>query len=142
MFATRWEPLVQNPLNGFHNEFNQLFDRLSSPVTRAYPAVNLWEDDDNIFAEAELPGLNEENLEIFVSDHNQLTIQGERKLDENQRGSWHRRERGFGRFSRVFTLPAPVDAESVEARLESGVLTLTLPKSVAAKPRKIAVKAN
>jgi HSP20 family protein len=55
---------------------------------------------------------------------------------------WHRQERGFGEFTRVITLPVPVDADKVTARLEHGVLTLTTAKSAAAKPKKIAVKAE
>jgi HSP20 family protein len=66
-------------------------------------------------------------------------IQGERQPGD-WKGAWHRQERGFGTFQREIVLPVPVDAERVEARLERGVLSLTLPKTPAAKPRKIAVQ--
>ncbi len=71
---------------------------------------------------------------------NELTIKGERAPDERQEASFHRRERGHGKFERVLTLPVDIDEGKVEARLRDGVLTVTLPKSEAVKPRKIKVK--
>lgn len=144
MLSTRWNPYLENNLHRFQNEINRLFNQFGDGnwARPAYPTLNLWEDAENIYAEAELPGIRENQLEIFVSDHDQLTVQGERTAEETGIGSWHRQERGFGKFSRVVALPAPVDADKVEARLENGVLCLKLPKSAAAKPRKIAVKAQ
>jgi len=143
---TRWDPFVGGTLNRLHNEMNQLFDRfgMASENGRApefaFPPVNVWEDNENVYAEAELPGMKQDELEIYVSEGNQLTLRGERKPCEQQKGVWHRQERGFGKFGRVITLPAVIDANNVEARFEQGVLFLTLPKSPAAKPRKITVK--
>jgi len=148
MLATRWEPLAERNLNRFEHEVNRLFNHfatagIASPhLAQAFPPVNIWEDGDNVYAEAELPGMQENQLDIYVSDQNQLTIQGERQWNETQKGTWHRQERGFGKFVRVLTLPSPVNADAVEARLENGVLFLKLAKSQAAKPRKIAVKAQ
>ena len=83
--------------------------------------------------------MQQDQLQIFVTEGNQLTIQGERKpLDE--KGIWHRQERGFGNFVRVLTLPVQVNADRVDARFENGVLLIKLAKHEAAKPRKIAVK--
>ena len=81
-------------------------------------------------------------LDVFVTEGNQLTIQGERKAPELKGSAWVRQERPFGRFTRVIGLPSLVDADKVEATYESGVLRLTLPRSEAAKPRKIEVKAG
>jgi HSP20 family protein len=81
-------------------------------------------------------------LEIYVTGGDQLSIKGERKPIEVEQGVWLRRERAFGKISRVLTLPIEVDANKVQARLTNGVLTITLPKSEAAKPKKIAVKAE
>lgn len=125
--------------------FNQVFGGASSGgITdwfgaSTYPPVNVWEDDQNIYAEAELPGLKMDDLEVLVQD-NELTIKGERAPDERQEVSFHRRERGHGKFERVLTLPVDIDEAKVEARLRDGVLTVTLPKSEAVKPRKIEVK--
>jgi HSP20 family protein len=148
MQGTGWDPFAGNTLSRFQNEVNQLFNRYAGDgatwpnLANSYPPLNLWEDGESVYVEAELPGMRENQLDIFVGEHDQLTIQGERKADDTQKGSWHRQERGFGKFSRVITLPAPVEADKVEARLEDGVLLLKLPKSQAAKPRKIAVKAQ
>ena len=141
-------PVVFGRLNRLHDEMDRLFWRwgLDTPRPRAlapaYPPLNVWETPEAFHLEAELPGMKQEDLHIAVTNRNTLTLSGERKLDESLKGSWHRRERGFGRFQRVLTLPAPVDAERVEARLENGVLLLTLPKAEEARPRRIEVKAE
>lgn len=134
-----------NEANQLQEEFNRLFGRRSSfapPVGRAGPLVNVWEDDNALYAEADLPGLDPATLDVFVTEGNQLTIQGERPAPELKGSAWVRQERPFGRFTRVIGLPSLVNADKVEATYESGVLRLTLPKSEAAKPRKIEVKAN
>ena len=89
-----------------------------------------------------MPGMELNDLEIYVSGGNQLTIKGERKQPKLDKGAWHRQERGFGSFARVVNLPVDVNAERVEARLVNGVLAITMPKSETAKPRKITVKAE
>jgi|SRR5579875_1334744 HSP20 family protein len=148
MLMTRWQPYTSlwDELNRFQEEMNRLFDSFglrdgSWPTFAvAYPAVNVWEDDEHVYAEAELPGMELDDLEIYVTGGNQLTIKGERKQPAVNQGVWHRQERGFGSFSRLISLPVDVDADKVEARLCNGVLTITMPKSETAKPRKIAVK--
>lgn len=148
MVMTRWDPFLRNELGRFQDEVNQLFGRfgLASPrwpgFAPAYPPVNVWEDADHVYVEAELPGLERDQFEIYVTEGNQLTLQGERRPFEAEQGVWHRQERGFGKFSRVVVLPAAVEADRVEAHFEHGVLHLTLPKSEAAKPRRITVKAE
>jgi HSP20 family protein len=130
-------------LPGLWANFDRLFDNFGAELTRpvtAFPAVNVWEDSDAFHLEAEVPGLKQEDVNIAVTQRNVLTLSGERKAEDGE-GRWHRRERGFGRFQRVLRLPAPVDADKVEAKLENGVLRLTLPKHEDAKPRRIAVKA-
>ena len=116
------------------------FDTAARPAP-SYPPLNVWEDDDRLYVEAELPGLKREDLDVVVADGDQLTIAGTRKPCGPPNGSWLRQECGYGRFSRTITLPAAGDADAVEARYESGVLALTLPKSEAAKPKRIAVTA-
>lgn len=124
------------------HEFNRLIDRWSAPASgsQAYPALNVWEANDAVVVHAEVPGMTLEDLEIFVTGNNHLTIKGERKFAVPDKGVQHRQEREFGKFVRSMTLPFPVDADKVEARLENGVLQLNLPKHEAAKPRRINVK--
>ncbi|QGJ70468.1 Molecular chaperone [Planctomycetales bacterium 10988] len=133
------------PLNRWQQQMESFFDEVLSPqnwqgnspfnVPR-FPLVNLWEDDDNLYAEAELPGFSLDDLEIYVLGE-ELTIKGERKVSDEEDVKVHRRERVRGKFERVFRLPTSVSADEVKAVLANGVLTLTLPKTPEAKPRKI-----
>jgi len=107
--------------------------------SRGFPALNAWEDRENIFVEAEIPGLAIENLDIQVKG-DELTISGERKPAVAEGLTYHRRERGTGAFRRVVRLPVEIDANKVDASLRDGVLTLRLPKAEAVRPRKIEVK--
>ncbi len=124
--------------------FNDVFEGVASGFTpavfgrRVFPAFNLWEDDLTLFAEAEVPGLRMDDLEVFVNG-DELTVKGERKPGEEEGVTYHRRERGVGTFSRGLRLPVEVDAEKVEASLRDGVLTIRLPKAQAVIPRKITV---
>ena len=102
--------------------------------------MNVWEDDENVFVEAEIPGLEMEAIEIFVNGDDQLTIQGERQQPDSGGGTWHRQERSFGKFARMLHLPNEVDADAVIAEFKDGVLTITLPKKEEVKPRRITVK--
>jgi HSP20 family protein len=150
MLATRWEPFTTlwKELNRFQAEMDRLFESFGlgdggwPRLAAAYPAVNVWEDGEHVYVEAELPGMELNDLEIYVTGGNLLTIKGERKQPQIEKGVWHRQERGFGAFARTLELPVEVDADKVEARLCHGVLTITLPKVEAAKPRRIAVKAE
>jgi HSP20 family protein len=108
---------------------------------RQFPAINVWDEGEALVAEAELPGLKHEELDISVVG-SELTIKGERKPVTEEGMSYHRRERGTGAFTRVLRLPVEVDAERVEATLRDGVLTIRMPKAEAAKPRKINVQAK
>jgi HSP20 family protein len=108
---------------------------------RGFPAVNVWEDENNLFVEAEVPGLKAEDLDVTVVG-DELTIKGERTEDGPAEGAFHRRERGVGSFTRIVRLTSEVDADRVQASLAEGVLLLTLPKAETAKPRKIKVKSE
>ena len=122
-------------------EINRLFEEFAGALddnARPYPALNLWEDGNSYFAEAEVPGLKLEDLEITVVGH-ELTIKG--RWQTATECAYHRRERQTGEFVRSVTLPAEVDADKVEASLKDGVLTITLPKAESARARKIAVRA-
>ncbi len=146
MVMTRWQPLgnLWEELTDFRSALDGLFNRYhhlnGHDSTTGFPQLCAWEEGEDLFVEAELPGMTLEDLEIFVLGGNQLTIKGERRYPETGQSTWHRRERGFGKFSRTVTLPFDVDADKIEARLKQGVLTLLMPKSEAAKPRKSEVK--
>jgi len=150
MRVSRWQPFspLWGQLQQLQGEMNRVFERWGENGGRmlglnaGYPAVNVWEQDEAVFVEAELPGLDLKDLEIYVTGGNQLTIKGERKQPTFEKGAWHRQERGFGAFSRTLTLPYPVDADKVEARFENGVLSVKLGKHEQAKPRKIQVKSE
>jgi len=138
----RWTPTVWNQWNQLQSEVNRMFEQFDTPrAAESAVPLNLWEENDVYHVEAELPGVELSDLDITVTGPSQLTIKGERKPIEPKDGAAHRRERVFGTFVRTITLPAALDAEKVDAKLENGVLKLTLPKHEAAKPRKISVKA-
>lgn len=142
MLAARWEPWTE--LNRLSREMDRLFARngngQSANIAR-YPLVNLWEDNDHVYAETELPGFQLSDLEIYVTG-NQLTLKGERHAPKHESGTWHRQERGHGQFMRVVELPSDIDADNVAAEFKHGVLMITLPKSESVKPRRIEIKSN
>ncbi|HZV04231.1 MAG TPA: Hsp20/alpha crystallin family protein [Gemmataceae bacterium] len=105
-----------------------------------YPLVNVREEPDAFYVEAEVPGVNQDQIDVLIRHGTELTLQGDRKPVCSEISTWHYRERGEGRFHRVLTLPVPVDAGKVEARLEQGVLRLVLPKTEAVKPHRIPVQ--
>ena len=108
------------------------------PVTWT-PAIDVLEDANKIVLTADLPGIDQKDVEISV-ENNVLTLRGERKQQPKPEGeSYHRFERVYGAFSRAFTLPRTVDAEKVTAEMKAGVLTLTLPKKAEAQPRQIKI---
>jgi HSP20 family protein len=146
MAIVHWQ---QGELSEF-DRLRQEIDRLTNPfssgrepfLSRVYPALNLTEEGDNFLVRAELPGVKGENLDVSVVE-GRLVIRGERKIEmEGKETNYHRRERGGRFFRRTIGLPAKVAPDKVSASLKNGVLTITLPKSEEAKPRKIAVKST
>lgn len=135
----QWRGELDRHFSNFFDSWPSLSQRMRH--VQAFPAVNVWEASDELFLEAELPGMKSEQLSISVVG-NELTLCGERGAGEQEGTSYHRRERATGSFSRVMRLPYPVDSERVQASLKDGVLLLTLPKHEAAKPRKIHVNAG
>jgi HSP20 family protein len=106
---------------------------------RSYPRINLREDANNVYVEALLPGVDARALEMTIL-RNTLTLAGERK-NGVENVSWHRRERGIGRFLRTIDMPVDIDIEGVKADYRDGVLTVTMPKAEAARPKRIEIKA-
>jgi len=108
--------------------------------TRRYPRINVREDADNYYLEALLPGVDGKHLDMNVVGST-LTLAGERaELDDNHGKTWHRRERGAGKFLRSIELPGEVDSAKVSAEYRHGVLKVVMPKTEAAKPKRIDVK--
>lgn len=141
-------PTLTTPAR-WRDEFDRLFDDffaalpdlrpLASLTTSAFPSMNVWEGEQGLFVEAEVPGLRLADLEVTVEDR-ELTLKGERKQPEEANAYYHLRERGAGRFTKVVRLPFAVDRDKIEARLENGVLTVTLPRAENARPRRIVVQ--
>jgi HSP20 family protein len=105
------------------------------------PAVDILENERGITIKAELPGIDTKDIEVTV-DNNVLTLKGERHVEKDARKeNFHRMERAYGVFTRSFALPTHVDAAHVTADFKDGLLTVTLPRSDAAKARAIEIKA-
>jgi HSP20 family protein len=106
------------------------------------PGFDIRETPSAYVFKADLPGVRLEDLDIQVLG-NRLSIQGKRPAEvREEKETWHLSERSFGVFSRSFTLPEDINAAQVEARLDQGVLTLTVAKSPSAQPQRIQVQGN
>jgi HSP20 family protein len=104
-----------------------------------FPLINLTVDRDNYHLRAELPGVKAEDLDIQVL-RKTISLTGKRTFtEEGQEVRYHRREREAGTFSRKIGLPGDIDPEKVSATLKNGILTVTVAKAEAAKPRQITV---
>ena len=129
-------------MNRFRDELDRVFgvEPVGWAKTSIFPPVNIWEDDNALYIEAELPGLKMEDLEIYLHEGNELSIKGNRPKAELESGSWLHQERSAGEFSRTFKLAVDIDVDKISAELDAGVLRVTLPKSEAVKPKKIEIK--
>ncbi len=133
-------------LFGLRDELDRIFEGSLAGWTHGSqllsgwnPAVDLYEDKDNVIVKAELPGLKKEDIEVSIND-GVLSISGERKSEAKfEDAETHRSERFVGRFQRTLTLPADVKGDEVKAQYKDGVLTVTLPKAEEAKPKQIEV---
>jgi HSP20 family protein len=134
-----------------YSAFNSLSDEIDRLLESPFaslgrnawsPTIDVLEDKDNYIVLAELPGLKREDIEVSVED-GVLRITGERKVENRSEGtSVHRVERFSGRFERSVALPVSVSTDKVKAAYNDGVLTVTLPKSEQAKPKRINVTLN
>lgn len=113
----------------------------ASPAT--FPAMNVWEDENAVYVEAELPGFELSELDISLTG-SELTIRGKREssLEIPESATVHRRERSTGSFVRSVKLGLPIAGDKVNATMDAGVLTVTLPKAEESRPRKIEVRAR
>jgi HSP20 family protein len=103
------------------------------------PAVDILESEDALTLKADLPDVNVNDIDIRV-ENDTLTLTGKRKFEKDDKvKGYHRIERSYGEFTRSFALPPLVEADKVAADYKNGVLTITLPKKEAAKPRQVKV---
>lgn len=113
--------------------------RFAAATPGVFPLINLTETPSDYILRAELPGVSADDLDIQTMGRN-ITITGERRIAVDRSAKYHRREREGGRFSRAIPLPGEIDRDRVTATLKNGILQITIPKSEAAKPRKIEIK--
>ena len=140
-------PAFENPFADFdqlRREMLCVFDTVAGSdgglTAGVFPPMNVTQDDSNFYVRAEVPGISTKELSVSAL-RNRVSISGKREIpQENERVSYHRKERAEGEFSRTITLPSEVAADRVEAHYSDGILALTLPKAEEAKPRQIAVK--
>ncbi|HMK44912.1 MAG TPA: Hsp20/alpha crystallin family protein [Dissulfurispiraceae bacterium] len=148
------EPAKEDhPVDLFRDEMNRLFDNFfrgfdiepfGGRIAGFSPKIDVVETDAEIKVAAELPGMEEKDIDVSLTK-DALSIRGEKKVEKEDKGKdFYRMERSYGSFSRTIPLPVEVDADKVLADFKKGVLTVTLPKSAKAikASKKIAVKAK
>lgn len=141
---TRWEPF--RGLSTLQDQMNRLFEDTllrgrsdESALTTWAPAVDIYETENALVVKADLPDVNEKDLDIQV-ENNILTIRGERKFERDvKEDNYLRVERAYGSFTRSFSLGNTVNTEAIKAEYRDGVLTLTIPKREEAKPKQVKV---
>ncbi|HEV8291937.1 MAG TPA: Hsp20/alpha crystallin family protein [Tepidisphaeraceae bacterium] len=127
-----------DPIEAFHREFGRFFGSDGGTMRWAPFGVDVREDADHIYVEAELPGFKKDDVDITLENQT-LTISAERKEEQEKKGDYLLNERRYQRFLRSFTLPPTVDEKKVDAKLNDGMLSITLNKREETKPRKIQV---
>ena len=124
MTLIKFEPLRE--LENWNERIHRFFGEYPTTDFNYYPHVDISEDEDNIYVEAEIPGVKKEDIKITLQD-NILTITGEKKKENNKK-NFFRSERVYGSFTRSFTLPDDINSDSVEAKFDSGILNVTIQK--------------
>lgn len=146
MALTRWSPF--GDLTRLRDEMDRMFERFIEPAGMLpagfgawSPNVDVYDRENMLVVEAELPGVNKENVDVLVEDHT-LTLRGEMKQEkEKKEEGFYRRERRYGQFMRSIPLPVDVKTDEAKASFHDGILEVCLPKAEeAAKGKKIAVQ--
>lgn len=135
-------------VSSLQEQVNRLFEdtfssqRDNSALTSWAPAVDIYETEDHLVVKADLPDLNEKDIDVRV-ENNMLTIRGERKFEQKvKEENYLRIERTYGSFSRSFGLPNTVTTENIKAEYKNGVLTVEMAKRAESKPKQIKVNVN
>jgi len=145
MAIIKWDPF--RDIVTLRDRMNRLFEDMSTlrgeekelAAGSWAPAVDIYETENEVLLTAEIPGVDEKDIEIKV-EGNTLTLKGERKFEkETKEENYHRIERAYGSFSRSFSLPAYVDHDKIEAEHENGVLKIRMPKKPELKPRTVKI---
>lgn len=140
MALIRWQPrefALEREINDLINQF--WGGQETRTVSEWYPKIDVVEENDLFVLHAELPGLKREDIKVGF-ENQVLTIEGERKHEAEESGKqYFHRERVYGSFKRSFRLGTEVNTEKITAAYKDGILTVTLPKSEAVKPRQIDV---
>jgi HSP20 family protein len=139
MSLTHFDPLANIRL--FEDAFTRLFNE---PQTNRpwSPAVDIYETENDLVVKADLPDVDLKDIDVRVENQT-LTIAGERKFEKQDNvAGYHRIERSYGNFTRSFAVPNSFDTEKIAASFKNGVLSVSLPKKEAAKPRQIKIEAN
>ena len=144
MAIIKWNPF--NELNRYGRSQDRWFDSNWSGSENCgcdwAPTVDIYDEEAQIVLTAELPGIDQEAVEVNL-ENNILTLGGKRELEkEETKENYTRVERNYGSFTRSFRLPNTVDQSKIEAKMDRGVLTVVLPKSEQAQPKQIEVKVN
>ena len=136
MSLSHFDPLVG--LRSFEDAFTRLLNEPAANRPWA-PAVDIYETENELVLKADVPDVDQKNIDVRVENQT-LTISGERKFETEESGKgYHRIERNYGNFSRSFAVPNSFDTDKIAATYRNGVLSVTLPKKEAAKPRQIKV---
>jgi HSP20 family protein len=147
MSLVKYAPFVETEefpagLRLFQDSINRLFSEDGVRTRPWAPAVDILETENELILKADVPGVELKDIDIQL-ENGTLTVKGERKLEKEEKNKgFHRMERSYGSFVRIFTVPDTVDAEHVKAAYEAGVLTITLPKKEIAKPKAIKVQVS
>lgn len=145
MAIIRWDPF--RDMSTLREKMNRLFEDAFTGraedkeiVSSSWaPAVDIYENENELVLTAEIPGIDEKDIEIKIED-NTLTLKGERKFEkETKEENYHRIERSYGSFFRAFTLPHSIDTDKVQAVHENGVLKITMPKRQELKPKTVQI---
>jgi HSP20 family protein len=143
----------ENPFALLRREMDSLYDTFFNggdlepfeSVFRGFsPKIDVTENDKEITISAELPGIDEKDIEVALQN-DMLTIKGEKKEEKEEKGNdYYRKERSYGSFSRAVQIPGDVETEKVEAKFTKGVLTITLPRSpqAVAEKKKVEIKSE
>jgi HSP20 family protein len=140
MAITKFNPFDIDDFTGM-TSFAETMNRLFADANRPWaPPVDILETENEVVLKADLPDVKLEDIDVRL-ENGTLTLKGERKFEKAENGKgYHRIERGYGAFARVFTLPDTLDGERVRADYKNGVLTVTLPKKEVAKPKTVKVE--
>ena len=123
------------------SEMNRVFEANTSARAAEFPPINAYANQDGAVITAELPGVKSDDLNVSVH-RDSVTLSSERRTEAEEARGYHRRERQQGRFSRTVALPFQIDPDRVEASMTAGVLTMTLQRAEADKPKRIKVQAS